>query len=70
MIIIIDEKGNVLTYIDSTHIVYADRKGHASLFLIMGKGVIINILKKLSLVITRSTEIEIVLNSKRFSKCI
>ena len=57
-------------YIDSTYMVHTDGKGHTGLYLTLGKGIIINILKKLELVTTSSTEMEVVANGEHFLKCI
>jgi len=43
---------------------------HSSLFMTIEYSVIINILKKLGLVMTSSTKIEVVSNNKMFTKCI
>ena len=49
---------------------YSDKKGYLGIFLAMGKGVMMNISKKLRLVINSSIEIEVTLYSKCFSKYI
>ena len=69
LIISIDSEGNVIIYIDRAHAVHIDTKEYSSLFVIMGKGAMINILKKLKLIITSSTETEVVLNGEYFLKC-
>lgn len=69
LIISIDDKGNVHVHIDGAHAVYGDGKGHSGLFLTMGKGAMINVLNKLGLVMTSSTETEIVANGECFPNC-
>ena len=56
-------------YIDGAHTVYMDKKGHSSMFLMMGRGGMINVSKKLELVITSLIETKIVANRERFPKC-
>ena len=68
-IIVIDNKENIWIYIDELYAVYTNRKSHLGFFMIIGKGAIIIISKKLELVTNSLTKIEIVSNSKYFSKC-
>ena len=56
-------------YIDGSHAVHADGKGHSELYLTIGKGAMINVSKKLGLVTVSSTETEVVSNGERFPKC-
>ena len=51
-------------YIDRSHIVYANSKGDLGLFITTGRGAIINLLKKSSLVLISSIEIEVVANKE------
>ena len=44
-------------------------KGYSGVFFIMGKGVIINISKKIELITICSIETEIVADGERFLKC-
>lgn len=69
LIIEIDDEGNVYIYIDQAHIVHADRKGHSGLYIIIGKGAMLNMSKKLGVIIASSTETEIVSIGERFPKC-
>ena len=66
----IDDKGDVSIYIDRSHTIHVDRKGHSRLFVTIGRGAMINFSKKLGLVTISSTETEVVSNSERFLKCI
>ena len=68
LIISIDKEGEVYIYIDRTYTIYADDKNHLGLYLIIGKEAMINISKKLGLVTTSSTEMEVVTNSEHFPK--
>ena len=68
-LIIMSDGENTIIYIDGAHAVHADCKGHAGLFLTMGKGAMINISKKLGLVTNSSTETEIVSTGERMPKC-
>ena len=68
LIITIDNEGNAYICIDGSHVVHTDGKGHLGLFLTMDCRVMINTLKKLSIVTTSSTETEVVANGKRFPK--
>ena len=63
------DDGEVHIYIDGAHAVHNDGRGQLGLYLAMGKGAIMNVSKKLRLVTTSSTEIEVVANGKRFTKC-
>ena len=70
LIIAIDEDGNIYAYIDGAHTIHVDAKGYSGLFLTIGRGAMIKILKKLGLVTTSSTETEVVSCGERFPKCI
>ena len=48
---------------------HIDRKGHSGLYLMIGRGGMINVLKKLGLVIMSSIETEVVADRERFPKC-
>ena len=50
----VDECGNSCTY--------ADREGHPGLIAIMGRGLMINVTKNIALVVSVSTEVEVVSN--------
>ena len=67
-IIGITENGAVI-YIDGSHAIHADTKGHSGLFTTMGKGAMISQAKKLGIVTTSSTETEIVSTGERMPKC-
>ena len=69
LIAVIDQNGDVIIYIDGDHVVHADSKGHAGLFLTMGKGAMVNVSKKLGVVTTSCTETEVMSNGERFLKC-
>ena len=69
IVLSIDENGEVTTHIDGIHAVHDDGKGHSGLCLTMEQGAMMNVLKKLGLVTTSSTEKEIVSNGERFPKC-
>ena len=69
LIIGIDEKGNRVIYIGGAHTVHSDGKGYPDLYVTIGYSVIINASKKLGLVTTSSTKIEVVSNRERFLKC-
>jgi hypothetical protein len=68
-LIIMSDGENTIIYIDGAHAVHTDCKGHAGLFLTMGKGAMINISKKIGLVTNSSTETEIVSTGERMPKC-
>ena len=68
LIIEITEKGAII-YIDDAHAVHYDAKGHSGLFLTQGKGVMINLSKKLGIVTTSSIETEMVSTGERLPKC-
>ena len=70
MIIGIDEKGNVIIYINRAYVVHSNRKVYSGLYITMWCSRIINISKKLRLVIVSLTKTEIVSNRERFLKCI
>ena len=67
-IIGITEDGAVI-YIDGSHAIHTDTKGHSGLFSTMGKGALISVAKKLGIVTTSSTETEIVSTGERMPKC-
>ena len=69
LIIEIDENGDVHIYIDSTHAIHSNGKGHSGLYVTMGRGAIINQSKKLGVVTNSSTETEVISTGERFSKC-
>ena len=58
----------MLIHIDGAHAAHSDGKGYSGLFLIMGRGAMIKVSKKLGLVTTSFTETEVVSNGERFSK--
>ena len=58
-----------MIYIDGSHAIHADTKGHSGLFTTMGKGAMISQAKKLGIVTTSSTETEIVSTGERLPKC-
>ena len=68
LVIVIDNKGEVLVCIDRVHTVFNNSKEYSGLYFTMSKGTMINILKKLSVVTTSLIEIEAVLNCKHFLK--
>ena len=55
--------------IDGAYVVHVDGKGHLGLFVTMGRRVMINTSKKLSVITTNSIETKVVANSERFPKC-
>ena len=56
-------------YIDGSHAIHNDTKGHSGMFTTMGKGALISAAKKLGIVTTSSTETEIVSTGERLPKC-
>jgi len=68
LIIKIDDKGNVYIYIDRVHAVHADGKEYSGLYMMMDKGAIINVSKKLGLVTNSLMETEVVSYSEWFPK--
>ena len=58
-----------MIYVDGTHAVHADGKGHSGLFVTMGTGAMINISKKLGVNTVSPAETEIVSTGERFPKC-
>ena len=64
----IDKDKDTYMYIDSTHMVHADRKSYSRIFVTMERDTIINVLKKLGFITTSSIEIEVVSNRERFPK--
>ena len=69
LIISITKKGAII-YIDGAHAIHMDAKGHSGLYATMGKGAMINVLKKLGLNTLSSTETEIVSTGERLPKCV
>ena len=69
LIISIREDGEVCIYIDGAHAVHANGKEHSGLYVMIGKGAMINVLKKLGLVMNSSMETEVVSCGEQFSKC-
>ena len=69
LIIAIDKDENVYAYIDRLYVMHLDARDYLCLFLTMGRGVMINTLKKLGLVTTSSIEIVVVSYGERYSKC-
>ena len=68
LIIEIDDKGDMYIYIDRVYAVHDDGRGYSGLHVTMGRGGIINQSKKLGVVMTSSTETEIVSTGERFPK--
>jgi hypothetical protein len=68
-LIIMSDGINTIIYIDGSHAVHSNCKGHSGLFLTQGKGAMINVSKKLGLVTNSSTETEIVATGERLPKC-
>jgi hypothetical protein len=68
-LIIASDGLNTIIYIDGSHAVHSNCKGHSGLFLTQGKGAMINVSKKLGLVTNSSTETEIVATGERLPKC-
>jgi hypothetical protein len=68
-LIIMSDGINTVIYIDGSHAVHSNCKGHSGLFLTQGKGAMINVSKKLGLVTNSSTETEIVATGERLPKC-
>ena len=67
-IIGITEEGAII-YIDGSHAIHADTKGHSGMYTTMGKGALINVARKLGLVTISSTETEVVSTGERMPKC-
>ena len=67
-IICITEEGAII-YIDGSHAIHADTKGHSGMYTTMGKGALINVARKLGLVTISSTETEVVSTGERMPKC-
>ena len=65
----IDNDREVCACIDGAHAAHMDGKGHSGMCLIIGRGPIMNVSKKLGLVTTIYTETEVVTHGKRFHKC-
>ena len=68
-LIIINDGGDTIIYIDGAHAVHTDCKGHSGMFVTQGKGTMMNISKKLGLATISSTETEIVSTGERLPKC-
>ena len=68
-LIIINDGGDTIIYIDGAHAVHNDCKGHSGMFVTQGKGAMMNISKKLGLATNSSTETEIVSTGERLPKC-
>ena len=68
-VIEITEDGAII-YIDGSHAVHADSKGHSGMFTTMGRGAIMNVARKLGLNTVSSTETEVVSSGERMPKCI
>ena len=62
-------KDGAVIYIDGSHAIHSDTKGHSGMFTTMGKGALISAAKKLGIVTTSSTETEIVSTGERLPKC-
>ena len=62
-------KDEAVIYIDGSHAIHNDTKGHSGMFTTMGKGALISAAKKLGIVTTSSTETEIVSTRERLPKC-
>ena len=67
-IIRITDEGATI-YIDGSHAIHADTRGHSGMYTTMGKGALINVAKKLGLVTISSTETEVVATGERLPKC-
>ena len=67
-VIEITEDGAII-YIDGSHAVHADAKGHSGMFTTMGRGAIMNVARKLGLNTVSSTETEVVSSGERMPKC-
>ena len=65
----IDEEGNVCIHIDGSCAMHDDAREHSGLYVIMGRGSIINQSKKLGVATISSTETEVVSTGERFPKC-
>ena len=62
-------KDRAIIYIDGSHAVHADAKGHSGMFTTMGRGAIMNVARKLGLNTVSSTETEVVSSGERMLKC-
>ena len=67
-VIEIAEDGAII-YIDGSHAIHTDTKGHSGMFTTMGRGALLNIAKKLGLVTISSTETEVVSTGECMPKC-
>ena len=63
---IIDDEGNTCTYVERGNTFHADSKGNSGAFAATCASAMINVSKKLGLIINNSTETKIVLNEKYF----
>ena len=61
--------GEMMIYIDGANMVHMDTRGHSGLFTTMGKGAMLEVAKKLGMVIISSTETEVVSTGERLPKC-
>ena len=68
LIIEIDKSSNTYMYINRAHTVYCDSKDYSGLYIMIGRGAMINHSKKLRVVINSLKETEIVLTRERFLK--
>ena len=69
LILCADGKG-IGIWIDASHTVYADMKGHIGLFISMEKGAVISSANQIKLNTTSSTETEIVAVGEKLTKYI
>ena len=60
---------SAIIYIDESHAVHSDAKGHSEMFTTMGRGALLNIAKKLGLVTLSSTKTEIVSTGEQMPQC-
>lgn len=68
-LIIAITEDRAITFIDWSHAIHWDIWGHSGMFVIDGKGALINISKKLSLNTTGLTETKTVKTGERMPKC-
>ena len=66
LIIAINKDSEVQIYIDGAYTVHIDGKGHSGIFLMIGKGRMMNVSKKLGLVTISSTKMEVVADRECF----
>ena len=70
ILLVISMNGDgAVIYIDGAHAIHLDARGHSGLVLTQGKGAMISVSKKLGVVTTSSTEMEIVSTGERLPKC-